>query len=36
MILSTIAGFFGSIWFAAFVGCLGFGFGWWTANRKSK
>jgi len=36
MIIASFAGFLGSIWFAAFIGCLGFGFGWWTASRKNK
>jgi hypothetical protein len=36
LMLATMSEFFGNVWFAALVGCVGFGFGWYMGNRKNK
>ncbi len=34
--IATMSEFFGNIWFAALVGCVGFGIGWFLKGRNSK
>jgi len=36
MMIAFLSSLLGNIWFAALVGCLGFGFGWFIRGRNSK